>query len=823
MEEKDVDLITDIFISLYSLEIDSKKIDFFKENNGNLFYVLNPNYIIKLKDYLYYKDIKEQIKDYQSTKIRLKNDRKFIYLIKSLIISKIKIKFPEELKESKNINCNCAKYKSKRFKLTCDYFLKSTIIPQKYFNPIYNFLKKNNNKYQCNNITFWNNNNDAIVEINKSVIEVFKMDKNLIITPNYLTVFNVNDNYFYKFLYYQSFENFLEKENIHMQSENKNKDIIDLSKKSQKNFGKIIKLENLFKYNSNNLNKSLEAFDINQSLIIENLNKEKQKLKTQLKEKINEEKKLEDNLKKMKKNQNKLKKSIQEIEEIKPKYNKLKQENKIILSKRIELENINKNLQKTIEELENRLKQQIQINQNQNNINLMNQNQNNMNPIMNINQINMNPILNQNNINQNPNFNFMNNPNQIFMNPNQINQNFINNNQINQFQMIVPQSPIKVSKDISFNLINNYPITPKIGLVNIGSTFYMNAILQCFSQTRIMTEYFLNPENKEIIMKGLDNKPSELRLSKEYYNVVSNLWNINSIQHYEPKSFKNVLVSLNPLLEKKEDNSIKDMIIFFLEQIHKEINKAKVIDVNSHNLNINQYNREENLNNFINDFKIKNKSFISENFFIVNEKIQKCQNCKNNNTSNYICYNYNIQSCFIFPLEEVRKYRDTKLINNQTINMNMSKNNENNIVVSIEDCFEFNQKENENKIDCDLCKQNSEFINVNKILTLPNILIIILDRGKDNTCKIDFSFKEKINLTNYIFNSIEQYIYSIYGIITDMEQNEQSGNFIASCLSPIDGKWYQYNDENVREIINFEKEVLTNSKPYILFYQRNKQ
>ena len=56
-----------------------------------------------------------------------------------------------------------------------------------------------------------------------------------------------------------------------------------------------------------------------------------------------------------------------------------------------------------------------------------------------------------------------------------------------------------------------------------------------------------------------------------------------------------------------------------------------------------------------------------------------------------------------------------------------------------------------------------------------------------------------------------------------MEQNEQSGNFIASCLSPIDGKWYQYNDENVREIINFEKEVLTNSKPYILFYQRNKQ
>ena len=68
------------------------------------------------------------------------------------------------------------------------------------------------------------------------------------------------------------------------------------------------------------------------------------------------------------------------------------------------------------------------------------------------------------------------------------------------------------------------------------------------------------------------------------------------------------------------------------------------------------------LNYFVNEFTKNNKSIISDNFFIINETTQKCQNCKNNNNPNYICYNYNIQNCFIFPFEEVRKFRGIRLI-----------------------------------------------------------------------------------------------------------------------------------------------------------------
>ena len=403
-------------------------------------------------------------------------------------------------------------------------------------------------------------------------------------------------------------------------------------------------------------------------------------------------------------------------------------------------------------------------------------------------------------------------------------------------------------------MIPKYKVTPQKGLVNIGSISYMNATLQCFSQTEPFTEYFLNPANKEIIINGLfNNNKNGLRLAKEYYYVVTNLWNINGIKYYEPKNFKKVLGTLNKLFEGMKTSDAKDMIVFFLEQIHKEINLVQPKD--PPNFIVNQYNREIMLNYFVNEFKNNNRSIISDNFFIISETTQKCQNCKNNNTPNYICYNYNIQNCFIFPLEEVRKYRDSRLKNNQmnqimmgnmnmmgnmgmnffmpnigmnmmipNMGMNMNQMYFNNNEVTIDDCFEFNQKEElmagSNKIYCNLCKQNSESFYGNKILSLPDILIMILNRGKDNVFNVILKCPIEINLTKFVLNAKEQYIYTIYGVITHIGESGQSGHFIASCKSPVDKKWYKYNDAIVSEIKDFNQEVVNFQTPYILFYER---
>jgi len=543
----------------------------------------------------------------------------------------------------------------------------------------------------------------------------------------------------------------------------------------------------------------------------------------------------------------KLKKLLEENKKIIDKIGNKEQEQLIQIQQlQKNIENLNQeifNKNNIINDIQNKDKQQlIQIqhlknnivNQNQEIQNLKNnqiqkddQNKNEMEKmIQNRNQ------LENNNKNLQQQINNLNNQIQQM----QMNQN-INYNQMNQVQIFipynnnmvsVPSQPIKKLK-----MLSQYPTPTKIGLANIGSACYMNATLQCFSQTAPLTEYFLNPDHKNIIKNGLFNiNSNNLRLAKEYYKIVINLWSKNGIQYYSPKDFKFVLGSLNKLFEKMEPSKAEDMIAFFLEQIHKEINLVKPPDDNMPNLNLNQYNRKQMLQHFVNEFKNTSKSIISDNFFIVTETTQKCQNCKNNNTPNYIYYNYNIQNIFIFPLEEVRKYRNTRLMNNNRMMMNMMRigmgipmmmqnmdlndNNE----VTIDDCFEFKQKDDLIKIYCNLCKQYSDSIYENKILSLPNILIMILNRGKDNMYNVILNFPSEINLTNYVINAQEQYIYTIYGVITHKGPSGQAGHFIASCKSPIDGKWYRYNDSIVSEINDFIKEVVQSPTPYILFYER---
>ena len=306
-----------------------------------------------------------------------------------------------------------------------------------------------------------------------------------------------------------------------------------------------------------------------------------------------------------------------------------------------------------------------------------------------------------------------------------------------------------------------------------------------------------------------------------------------------------------------EASEAKDMIVFFLEQIHKEINRVNPPKISQQNPNLNQYDRNNMLNHFINEFRNTSQSIISDNFFIISETTQKCQNCRNNNIPNYICYNYNITNCFIFPLEEVRKFRDQLLINNQMNqmmqnmgmmanfnmmgmnpmiqnmgmnmlmqNMNMMNMNQiNTNTVTLDDCFMYNQKDElmtgENRIYCNLCRQNADSLYGNKILTLPNILIMILNRGKGNIYKINLDFPLEIDLTKYVLNATEKYFFSIYGVIPHIGESGESGHFIASCKSPLEqNKWYKYNDSIVSTITNFNKEVVNFGTPYILFYER---
>lgn len=122
--------------------------------------------------------------------------------------------------------------------------------------------------------------------------------------------------------------------------------------------------------------------------------------------------------------------------------------------------------------------------------------------------------------------------------------------EINKNRQPIPPGPSNPPKK---SMLSNFTKTPEIGLANIGSTCYMNATLQCFSQTGPFTEYFLDPNHKDIIIKGkFVTDPNKPRLSEAYYEVVQNLWPLNNLsnaKYFEPRRFKLVLGTLNELFK----------------------------------------------------------------------------------------------------------------------------------------------------------------------------------------------------------------------------------------------------------------------------------
>ena len=163
--------------------------------------------------------------------------------------------------------------------------------------------------------------------------------------------------------------------------------------------------------------------------------------------------------------------------------------------------------------------------------------------------------------------------------------------------------------------------------------------------------------------------------------------------------------------------------------------------------------------------------------------------------------------------------------NNNSLQFNnyiqMNQNNR----VSLFDCFLYYQKTNyftgQYKNYCNICKQLCDSNYTTKIYTSPNILVLILNRGKGNIYDVKLDFTETIDISQFVLQKDKpQMIYNLYGVITHIGQSGPSAHFMASCKSPIDNKWYRFNDAFINPINNIQKEVIEFGTPYILFYQK---
>ena len=88
--------------------------------------------------------------------------------------------------------------------------------------------------------------------------------------------------------------------------------------------------------------------------------------------------------------------------------------------------------------------------------------------------------------------------------------------------------------------------------------------------------------------------------------------------------------------------------------------------------------------------------------------------------------------------------------------------------------------------------------------------------------KIKFDFTLQMDISDFVLTKQGKEIFNLYGVITQIGENGPNVHFIASCKSPVDFKWYRYNDAQVDPIQDFKKDIFDFGIPYILFYEKQK-
>ena len=459
--------------------------------------------------------------------------------------------------------------------------------------------------------------------------------------------------------------------------------------------------------------------------------------------------------------------------------------------------NNNFNNNKLILNENNNMNQIKNNNFNENNMNINNMNKVNYNNIINTNNIGYN-IMNINNLNlMKKNNNYIINSNVDNNNLNLNNMNAINNmnlsNMNNQNNMFIfNNNQNNFYQNFNNNNMNNN-MANQLFMQNIYIESILSVILCLYNCDNITQKFLYHSKYNEIIKKNTLIAPIYAKIIYSFQNGISNhkqyLYRLKDIMD------KNInLISYDP----------KNIFEFIIEGLHKELKVPyKKKNFNLVNLGLRKLQYDYFLNN---TFYPEKTSVIANNLFGGREINIHCKSCQTIN------YEYDIFKFIEFSIEEIYYKKNEK-------NINFIIKQENELEekkININDCFDYyiNFQQIKNNYFCFNCQNNRESFFYYRLIKLPNILILVLNRKTKIKIKVDFD--EDLDISKFLEFNVQSKQYKLIGIISFLEENN---TYLTILKNKNDRQWYKYKDDYISKVRFIDSKDNINNIPYMLFYQ----
>ena len=304
----------------------------------------------------------------------------------------------------------------------------------------------------------------------------------------------------------------------------------------------------------------------------------------------------------------------------------------------------------------------------------------------------------------------------------------------------------------------------------------IDAIVRCLFSLENITQYYTNLNPQQIKKKPITE--AYIQCLKNFTEEEPELY-FNSIKY-----FREILCTENTKFDKTKEINPRLVLAFLIRQLHNEM-KNIVSSTNKQNSYYITSGEEEAktskvevLINFENKFFSQLNSFISQKMMGLIKKADVCSNCQMM-TYSFIGYFF-----VALDLENISKHMNPD-IENYFFYLN-------------------NQFISQEKF-CSKCVSQTEHKQYKQYFTAPDYLIVVINRGKNDSCRLSVNLKQQIDLTTLI--EMQGKKYKLVGFIN---KNYDSEKYISFIEFKALNNWFRCEGQQISEHSPLENKDMFN-------------